>query len=82
MSTSQNRPAVPAQDEADVLEQQVPAVPEAPEDPGGEAAVRGHGDPLLPEGSEADRLEQDADGGSADVEEDEYPREIPDEDRA
>lgn len=73
MSTADNRPAVPAENEADALEQQTPAVPDAQEDTGIQDPVRAHGDPLRPEGSEADRLEQDTDGG-APPDEDDYPR--------
>ncbi|GAA3293254.1 hypothetical protein ACFFON_02690 [Arthrobacter citreus] len=73
MATADDRSAMPAQNEADALEQQAPAIPEAQEDAGIQDPVRAHGDPLRPEGSEADRLEQDADGGMA-PDEDDYPR--------
>lgn len=73
MPTADNSPAVPSENEADVLEQQAPAVPEAQEDTGIQDPVGAHGDPLLPAGSEADRLEQETDGGMP-PDEDEYPR--------
>ncbi|MCC9197123.1 hypothetical protein QNO08_15905 [Arthrobacter sp. zg-Y820] len=82
MSTPNDRPATAAQNEADVLEQQASVVPEAQEDTGIQDPVRPHGDPLRPDGSEADRLEQDADGGAANSDEDEYPREREDEERS
>ena len=67
-----DRPAVPTENEADVQEQQTPAVPDAQEDAGVKDSVQAHGDPLRADGSEADRLEQSAESGDAD--EDEYPR--------
>ncbi|MBP3035454.1 hypothetical protein J2M53_04175 [Arthrobacter sp. zg-ZUI100] len=73
MSSADHSPVVPAENEADVLEQQAPVVPEAQEDTGSQDPVRAHGDPLRPEGSEADRLEQSTDGGAG-TDEDEYPR--------
>ena len=73
MPTADDRSAMPAQNEADALEQQTPTIPEAQEDTGIQDPVRAHGDPLRPEGSEADRLEQDADGGMV-PDEDDYPR--------
>lgn len=75
MSAENDRPAVPTENEADALEQQTPADPEteAQEDTGIQDPVHAHGDPLRPDGSEADRLEQNADGGVP-PEEDEYPR--------
>ena len=73
MPTADDGSAVPAQNEADALEQQAPTIPEAQEDTGIQDPVRAHGDPLRPEGSEADRLEQDADGGLP-PDEDDYPR--------
>ncbi|WP_341394292.1 hypothetical protein [Arthrobacter sp. G119Y2] len=73
MPTADDTSAVPAQNEADALEQQAPTVPEAQEDSGIQDPVRAHGDPLRPEGSEADRLEQGADGGLP-PDEDDYPR--------
>lgn len=79
MSTRDNRPAMPTENEADALEQQAPAAPDPQEDEleddaGINDPVRPHGDPLRPEGSEADRWEQNTDGGVL-PEEDEYPRE-------
>lgn len=72
MSAADDRPAVPTENEADALDQQAPAVPEAEEDSGIQDSVRAHGDPLRADGSEADRLEQDADGGTP-ADEDDYP---------
>lgn len=72
MSAADDRPAVPSENEADVQEQQTPAVPDVQEDAGIKDPVQGHGDPLRADGSEADRLEQSAESGDAD--EDEYPR--------
>lgn len=72
MPAADDRPSVPTENEVDAQEQQTPAVPDAQEDTGAEDPVQSHGDPLRADGSEADRLEQNADGGNAD--EDEYPR--------
>lgn len=74
MTAADDHPAVPTEDEADALEQQAPAVPEAAEDTETEDSARTPRDPLHPDGSEADRLDQDTDGGIP-PEEDEYPRE-------
>ncbi|WP_354182990.1 hypothetical protein [Arthrobacter sp. UYP6] len=73
MSAADDRPAVPTENEADALDQQTPAVPEAQEDTGIQDPVGAHGDPLRTDGSEADRLEQSVDSGVP-PEEDEYPR--------
>lgn len=73
MSAADDRPAVPTENEADALDQQAPAVPEAEEDTGIQDLVQAHGDPLLEEGSEADRLEQDV-GGATPADEEDYPR--------
>ena len=73
MSAADDRPAVPTENEADALDQQTPAVPDAQEDTGIEDPVHAQGDPLRADGSEADRLEQSVDGGVP-PEEDEYPR--------
>ena len=73
MPAADGRPAVPTENEADVLDQQAPAVPGAEEDTGSKDPVQAHGDPLRAEGSEADRLEQEVDGGTP-ADEEEYPR--------
>ncbi|WAP52194.1 hypothetical protein OL239_02495 [Arthrobacter sp. ATA002] len=73
MSTTDEGSTMPTQNEADALEQQAPAIPEAREDSGSRDPVQAHGDPLRPDGSEADRLEQDADEGLP-ADEDDYPR--------
>ena len=73
MATPFEEPAIPSRTEEDTLEQQLPAVPEPEEDGGADDPVRPHGDPLLPGGSEADRLDQERDGSAADGEDD-YPR--------
>lgn len=75
MATPHEDPAIPAGNEEDTLEQQIPAVPDAAEDNNAEEPVRPHGDPLLPGGSEADRLDQARDSGGPDGEED-YPRDV------
>ena len=72
MATSEG-PAIPAGNEEDTMEQQVPAVPDPVEDEGAAAPVQPHGDPLLAGGSEADRLDQARDGSAPDGEDD-YPR--------
>lgn len=73
MATPFEGPAIPSGNEEDTMEQQLPAVPEPVEDESGTDPVQPHGDPLLPGGSEADRLDQAREGGAADGEDD-YPR--------
>ena len=73
MPTADDRPAVPAGNDADTLDQQIPAFPAAQDHDGPQAPVPGPVDPLRAEGSEADRLAQGADGGGY-SDEDEYPR--------
>ena len=74
MTAADDRPAVPAGNEADALDQQTPAVPDALEDTGIQDHVSAHGEPLRADGSEADRLDQRTDDGGVPSEEDEYPR--------
>ena len=71
MSAPHEDPVIPAGNDEDAMEQQLPAVPGAEED--SEETAPPHGDLLLPGGSEADRLDQARDGGGTDGEED-YPR--------
>ena len=73
MAAADDRPAVPTENEADALDQQLPAVPEAQEDAGASDPVKAHGDPLRADGSEADRWEQGTDSGTP-ADEDDYPR--------
>ncbi|MBF4994320.1 hypothetical protein ITX31_09370 [Arthrobacter gandavensis] len=73
MATPFEEPAIPSRTEEDTLEQQLPVIPDVEEDEGAADPIRPHGDPLLPGGSEADRLDQERDGSASDSEDD-YPR--------
>ena len=75
MATSHEGPAIPTGNEEDTLEQQMPAVPDPAEENDAAEPVPPNNDPLLPGGSEADRLDQARDSGGPDGEED-YPRDV------
>ncbi|MFC8302601.1 hypothetical protein ACFUCV_02835 [Specibacter sp. NPDC057265] len=74
MHSTDDQAAIPTATEADAWEQGIPAVPTAQAEAAAQGSTPPATDALLPDGSEADRLDQHADGGEVDAGDEEYPR--------